>query len=36
MPDILLGFRNKNRIIEYEEYYDLGNVHLTTEDGQED
>ncbi len=33
MPDILLGFRNKNRIIEYEEYYDLGNVHLTTEDG---
>jgi dihydroorotate dehydrogenase electron transfer subunit len=33
MPDILLGFRNKSRIIEYEDYQDIGNVHLTTEDG---
>ena len=32
-PDILLGFRNSARIIEYEEYQKLGNVFLTTEDG---
>ncbi len=32
-PDILLGFRNKGRIIEYEEYAELGEVFLTTEDG---
>jgi dihydroorotate dehydrogenase electron transfer subunit len=32
-PDILLGFRNKDRIIEYEQYLKLGKVHLTTEDG---
>jgi dihydroorotate dehydrogenase electron transfer subunit len=32
-PDILLGFRNKERIIEYEEYIELGEVFLTTEDG---
>ena len=32
-PDILLGFRNKDRIIEYEEYVELGEVFLTTEDG---
>ncbi len=32
-PDILLGFRNKERIIEYEEYVELGEVFLTTEDG---
>jgi dihydroorotate dehydrogenase electron transfer subunit len=31
--DILLGFRNKGRIIEYEQYLKLGKVHLTTEDG---
>lgn len=32
-PDILLGFRNKERILEYEEYKQFGRVFLTTEDG---
>ncbi len=32
-PDILLGFRNSDRIIEYEEYLKIGEVFLTTEDG---
>lgn len=32
-PEILLGFRNSERIIEYEEYESLGPVYLTTEDG---
>lgn len=32
-PDILLGFRNKERILEYEEYAKIGKVYLTTEDG---
>lgn len=32
-PDILLGFRNKERIIEFEEYLEIGKVFLTTEDG---
>lgn len=32
-PDILLGFRNKERIIEYEQYLEIGKVFLTTEDG---
>ncbi len=32
-PDILLGFRNSERIIEYEEYLKIGEVFLTTEDG---
>ncbi|MGE5418872.1 MAG: dihydroorotate dehydrogenase electron transfer subunit [Chloroflexota bacterium] len=32
-PDILLGFRNKERIIEYEQYLKLGKVFVTTEDG---
>ncbi len=32
-PEVLLGFRNSDRIIEYEEYLRLGIVHLTTEDG---
>lgn len=31
--DILLGFRNKERIIEYDRYLALGKVYLTTEDG---
>jgi dihydroorotate dehydrogenase electron transfer subunit len=35
IPDILLGFRNKERIIEYNEYTDIGKVYLTTEDGSE-
>jgi dihydroorotate dehydrogenase electron transfer subunit len=33
VPDILLGFRNSDRIIEYEEYSKAGNVFVTTEDG---
>jgi dihydroorotate dehydrogenase electron transfer subunit len=33
VPDILLGFRNSERIIEHEEYLKTGNVFLTTEDG---
>ena len=32
-PDILLGVRNRERIIEYEEYEKSGNVFVTTEDG---
>ena len=31
----LLGFRNRDRIIEYDEYQKLGKVFLTTEDGSE-
>jgi dihydroorotate dehydrogenase electron transfer subunit len=33
VPDILLGFRNRDRIIEFEEYSETGNVFVTTEDG---
>jgi dihydroorotate dehydrogenase electron transfer subunit len=33
IPDILLGFRNSGRVIEYEEYQNIGNVFITTEDG---
>lgn len=33
VPDILLGFRNKDRIIEFEQYLQIGNVFVTTEDG---
>ena len=33
IPDILLGFRNSGRIIEFEEYQKIGNVFVTTEDG---
>jgi len=32
-PEVLLGFRNTNRIIEYDEYLKIGQVYLTTEDG---
>lgn len=32
-PDILLGFRNSERIIEFEEYIKIGKVFLSTEDG---
>jgi len=32
-PDVLLGFRNSERIIEYNEYLNIGKVYLTTEDG---
>jgi len=33
IPDILLGFRNSARIIEFEEYREIGEVFVTTEDG---
>jgi dihydroorotate dehydrogenase electron transfer subunit len=33
--DWLLGFRNKDRIIDLEEYKNIGNIFLTTEDGSE-
>lgn len=33
VPDILLGFRNSDRIIEFDEYSNTGNVFVTTEDG---
>lgn len=32
-PDILLGFRNAERVIEVEEYKAIGKVFITTEDG---
>jgi len=32
-PEILLGFRDSDRVIEYEEYESIGPVYLTTEDG---
>ena len=35
IPDILLGFRNRDRILEYDDYKAVGNVFLTTEDGSE-
>jgi dihydroorotate dehydrogenase electron transfer subunit len=35
IPDILLGFRNSERIVEYNEYTETGKVFLTTEDGSE-
>ncbi len=34
-PSVLLGFRNRERIIEYKEYQAIGDVYLTTEDGSE-
>lgn len=33
--NILMGFRNKSRIIEYDEYAKLGKVFIATEDGSE-
>jgi len=35
LPDILLGFRNTERIIEFSEYKEIGKVFLTTEDGSQ-
>jgi dihydroorotate dehydrogenase electron transfer subunit len=35
IPDMLFGFRTRDRIIEYEEFTKLGKVFLTTEDGSE-
>jgi dihydroorotate dehydrogenase electron transfer subunit len=32
-PEVLLGFRNSDRILEYNEYLGVGPVYLTTEDG---
>lgn len=32
-PDILIGFRNSDRVIEYDEYAQTGNLFLATEDG---
>lgn len=32
-PDILLGFRSRERVIEFDEYSEIGKVYLTTEDG---
>ena len=34
-PDILLGFRNTERIIEFNDYKEIGRVFLTTEDGSQ-
>jgi dihydroorotate dehydrogenase electron transfer subunit len=34
-PDVLLGFRNTERIIEFSEYKDIGRVFLATEDGSQ-
>ncbi len=34
-PEILLGFRNSDRIIEYDAYEKTGPVYLTTEDGSQ-
>jgi dihydroorotate dehydrogenase electron transfer subunit len=33
--DMLLGFRNRDRIIEYDEFRKYGTVYITTEDGSE-
>jgi len=33
IPDMLLGFRNSERVLEYSEYESIGKVYLTTEDG---
>lgn len=35
IPDILIGFRNSERILEYDEYSREGQVFITTEDGSE-
>lgn len=32
-PDVLMGFRNSRRVLEIEEYSEIGNVFITTEDG---
>jgi dihydroorotate dehydrogenase electron transfer subunit len=35
IPDILVGFRNSDRILEYKEYSRIGKLYITTEDGSE-
>lgn len=32
-PDVLMGFRNSSRVLEIEEYRQIANVYITTEDG---
>jgi dihydroorotate dehydrogenase electron transfer subunit len=34
-PDIILGFRNSDRVIEHEEFEKFGSVLITTDDGSE-
>ncbi len=34
-PHFALGFRNRSRILDYDEFLKLGPVHLSTEDGSE-
>jgi len=34
-PEFALGFRNRSRILEHDEFSKLGRVHLSTEDGSE-
>ena len=34
-PQFALGFRNRSRILEHDEFMKLGTVHLATEDGSE-
>jgi dihydroorotate dehydrogenase electron transfer subunit len=33
IPDVLLGFRNSERIIELDQYFEIGKVFITTDDG---
>jgi dihydroorotate dehydrogenase electron transfer subunit len=33
IPEFLLGYRTKDLIIEYDKFADMGEVHITTEDG---
>lgn len=35
IPDVLLGFRNSERIIELDQYFNIGKVYVTTEDGSQ-
>ncbi len=35
VPDILLGFRDRDRMVEVDDYRTAGNVFITTEDGSE-
>jgi len=35
VPDVLLGFKTTERLIEFDEYREIGKVYLTTEDGSQ-
>lgn len=35
VPEFALGFRNRSRILEHDEFTKMGRVHLSTEDGSE-